>query len=152
LPAIFWGILMIDKNENLIVWRRTQTALHLAARCVHCDGVGSILSHTFERIDCVPCNGRGWFGIDPQSAASVDPGSVEKVAVLGVRYASGAPLWDRRDRCASETLAAEELAPNQAKACRRQNKRKGRKRAPERDKSPADQTKATNRQTTSLAP
>ena len=141
---------MISRNENLIVWRRTQTALNLAARCAHCDGVGSILTRDLEREDCAACSGRGWFGIDPRSAASADPGSVEKVAVLGVRYASGEPLWNHRDQCASETLTVEESAPQQVKLRRKQRKR--REKTQSRERSAAGRAIGKTRRTTSLVP
>ena len=149
---------MISRNENLIVWRRTQNALNLAARCAHCDGVGSILTRDLEREDCAACSGRGWFGIDPRSAASADPGSVEKVAVLGVRYASGEPLWNNRDQCASETLMEEEpapqeeSAPQQVKSRRTQHRRKRQERTHTPERSVAGRANGKNRRTTSLVP
>ncbi len=146
---------MICKNENLIVWRRTQETMHLAARCAHCDGVGSILTHTFERIDCTECYGQGWFGIRPESAATADPGSVEKVAVLGVRYAAGLPLWNGRDRCAAETVAAEEageLPPKPRKSRRNGPAKKRGKRHKARKSAEARKTNSRSKRSASLAP
>lgn len=143
----------MNRNENLIVWRRTEDVLYLAARCAVCEGVGSILTPTFERIDCVPCEGRGWFGIVPQHAATADPGSVEKVAVLGTRYATGTPLWNGRDRCACETLEPEAMPPlNLAKRSRKRGTAKGRKRTAARQKAQSNGRKHSTRRSTALAP
>jgi hypothetical protein len=143
----------VNRNENLIVWRRTENVLFLAARCAHCEGVGSILTPTFDRTDCVPCEGRGWFGIVPQHGATADPGSVEKVAVLGVRYASGTPLWNGRDRCACETLEAEEFAPvERPRRTKKRRTAKGRKRTATRQKSQTNGHKHSSRRSTALAP
>lgn len=140
----------MNRNENLIIWRRTEKTLYLAARCAHCEGVGSVLTATFDRIDCVPCEGRGWFGIVPQHGATADPGSVEKVAVLGVRYATGSPLWNGRDRCACETLAPEE-APPLAIPSKKRKSRAGKRQAAAQQRAQTNGRKHATRRSTALA-
>jgi len=141
----------VTNNEHLIVWRRTEDTLFLAARCAHCNGTGSLLTPSFQRDNCAPCGGRGWFGIAPDWCATVDPGSVEKVAVLGVRYAAGQPLWNRRDRCACEVLPPQEAAVDQARNGSKRSKRKSRKRSA-RNKSAARNRRPREKQSTALAP
>ena len=142
----------MNRNENLIIWRRTEAMLHLAARCADCEGVGSVLTTTLDRIDCESCEGRGWFGIVPQHAATADPGSVEKVAVLGVRYAMGTPLWNGRDRCAWETLAPEEAPPLVIPKKKRKKSGKGRRHAAAGQKAHTNGRKHATRRSTALAP
>ena len=36
-------------------------------------------------------------GLDPQVSTSAKPGSDDKVMMLAARYASGLPLWHRKD-------------------------------------------------------
>lgn len=138
----------MNRNENLIVWRRTEEMLHLAARCAFCEGVGSVLTTTLDRTDFLHCEGRGGFCIVPQHGATADPGSIEKVAVLGVRYASGMSLWNGLDRCACETVAFEEATPVELpRKKRKQRTAKDRKRAAARQKAHVNGRKHTSRST-----
>jgi hypothetical protein len=55
--------------------------------------------------DCEHCGGCGWFGIDPELPVMADPGSVERIAMLSVRYAAGVPIWNDNDRPVDERTA-----------------------------------------------
>jgi hypothetical protein len=88
---------MNHKSKDLIVWSRTGGRIRLAARCGKCGGEGRFFAANVESEDCQHCKGCGWFGIDPKVPVEALPGSVEKVAALSVRYASGLPLWNRND-------------------------------------------------------
>lgn len=50
---------------------------------------------------CERCDGQGWLGIDPHQPVEAQPGSIAKIAMLTVRYASGVPLWNDKDGPAS---------------------------------------------------
>lgn len=86
---------MID-SRDLIVWGRKNDKPRVAERCPKCRGKASISAGAAED-DCDLCGGLGWFGIDPLQPVEARPGSVEKIAMLGVRYASGVPLWNDQD-------------------------------------------------------
>jgi hypothetical protein len=106
-------------SEDLIVWRRTADHVYLAARCAKCGGDGDFLKNSVERNKCDDCFGNGWFGIDPEMPAQASQGSIEKVAMLTVRYNSGIPLWNGLDRPAPAPIQTE--APKTAS--RRKRKR-----------------------------
>ncbi len=98
------------KSEDLIVWKRTDDELRLAARCAMCNGMGRIFGSNEEFEDCDHCLGCGWFGIDPLEPVMGPPGSIEKVAMLSVRYALGIPLWNGSDGRMPERTAADVAA------------------------------------------
>jgi hypothetical protein len=85
------------KSDDLIVWHRVGTTALLAGRCASCGGAGRFFLSNGEHLDCEECVGCGWFGIDPRVPVQAQPGSVEKIAMLTVRYASGVPLFNGRD-------------------------------------------------------
>ena len=95
----------MSKSDVLIVWSRAGGMVHLAARCGACGGQGRMFLTSVESDDCEHCEGRGWFGIDPEQPVMADPGSVERIAVLSVRYASGVPIWNEGDRPIDEKTA-----------------------------------------------
>jgi hypothetical protein len=107
---------MAGKSANLIVWSRSGTKLRLAARCGMCNGMGRFYGANIESEDCEHCYGRGWFGIDPKVPVEALPGTVEKVAVLTVRYATGTPLFDRRDGFDPEAARRKEILRGPAKS------------------------------------
>lgn len=86
------------KNENLIIWSRTGYEVLLGARCADCQGEGRFFTNSSDNVDCERCDGRGWFGVDPHMPVMAPCGSVEKIAMLTVRYAAGVPLWNPLDR------------------------------------------------------
>ena len=88
---------MKSDHHNLIIWNRNGSSARLAARCAPCRGLGRIWTQSSDSTDCEHCSGCGWFGIDPHSPVKGHPGSVEKIAMLMVRYASGVPLWNEHD-------------------------------------------------------
>lgn len=94
------------KTQHLVVWGREGDRVFLAARCAECGGAGDLFTPSMERVDCEHCTGNGWFGIDPTKPVSAHPGSVAKVAMLGVRYAAGVPLWHPLDGPAGAEKAA----------------------------------------------
>lgn len=59
--------------------------------------MGRLFGAGMDTEDCAHCGGQGWFGIDPHMPVQAGAGSVQKVAMLSVRYANGIPLWDQRD-------------------------------------------------------
>lgn len=85
------------KSGDLVIWGRVGNRVLLGARCGECGGAGDFFNTSMERIECVHCEGHGWFGIDPAMPIQANPGSVEKVAMLSVRYTSGVPLWNPQD-------------------------------------------------------
>jgi len=93
----------ISKSEDLIVWGRNGAQALLAARCGECGGTGNFFNKSTLHIVCEHCSGNGWFGIDPWLPVQVQPGSVEKLAMLTARYAAGAPLWNRHDGLPSDS-------------------------------------------------
>jgi hypothetical protein len=95
----------MSKSDVLIVWSRDDGAMRLAARCGLCGGQGRLFLTSVEADDCEHCEGCGWFGIDPERPVMADPGSVERIAMLSVRYAAGVPLWNAADRPVDERTA-----------------------------------------------
>jgi hypothetical protein len=93
------------KNENLIVWARNGSQLLVGFRCGECGGMARYFDPAVENDDCPHCHGLGWFGIDPRLPVSAPQGTVAKVAMLSVRYASGLPLWNPQDAPASSADA-----------------------------------------------
>ena len=69
----------------------------MAARCAECGGEGRFFDQEGESVDCEHCSGQGWFGVDPHQPVMAVPGTVAKIAMLTVRYASGVPLWNPAD-------------------------------------------------------
>ena len=100
---------MAGMSDNLIVWSRAAAKIRLAARCGECNGMGRFYGANIESEDCQHCHGRGWFGIDPKLPVEALPGTVEKVAALTVRYATGTPLFNRRDGFDPEAARRKEL-------------------------------------------
>ena len=86
-----------SQSDNLIIWRRSESTVHLGARCGECQGLGRFFHNSIDSDDCRHCHGRGWFGIDPKLPIAAQPGSVAKVAMLTVRYAAGIALFNRLD-------------------------------------------------------
>lgn len=85
------------KCEDLVVWGREDGLVRLAARCGECGGEGRFIDSSGEGHNCEACEGLGWFGIEPERPVAAHAGSVAKVAMLSVRYATGAPLWNPKD-------------------------------------------------------
>lgn len=101
-------------SQDLIAWNRTGTMIRLGARCGECGGTGDFLLDSGDRVVCKHCAGRGWFGIDPKMPVNAPAGSVAKMAMLTVRYASGVPLWnpqDGRELIDMRQFAAERARP-----------------------------------------
>ena len=95
----------MSRSEDLIVWSRKKGLARLAARCGHCGGHGRHYLQSIEADNCAHCEGLGWFGIDPEEPVSAQPGSVERIAMMSVRYASGVRLWNGQDRVVDERTA-----------------------------------------------
>ncbi len=88
---------MTNITEDTIVWRTDRNGSLQASRCTACNGVGR--NHAGSRVgeNCMQCDGLGWFGMDPEMPISAQPGSIEKIVMLSVRYRSGLPLWNKND-------------------------------------------------------
>lgn len=102
-------------SQELIAWNRIGTMICLAARCGECGGTGDFLRDSGDRVICDHCSGQGWFGIDPKMPVNAPAGSVAKMAMLTVRYASGVPLWnpqDGRELVDMRQFAADPPRPN----------------------------------------
>lgn len=100
---------MAGKSEDLIVWSHSAKRVRLAARCGMCNGAGRFYGANIESENCEHCNGHGWFGINPKLPVEALPGTVEKVAALTVRYATGTPLFNKRDGFDTEAARRKEL-------------------------------------------
>ena len=87
----------MSNNENSIIWGRHGTEILHATRCDECGGMGRVWSSSFKYVDCEHCASLGWLGIDPRAPTIALPGTVAKIAVLSVRYASGVPLFHEHD-------------------------------------------------------
>src|SRR5262245_13873877 len=92
----------MTKGYVLIVWSSNQRQIHLAARCGPCGGLGRLFEASVEADNCEHCGGCGWFGMNPALPVLADPGSIERIAMLSVRYATGTPLWNAGDRPVDE--------------------------------------------------
>lgn len=95
----------MSKSDVFIVWSRANGQVHVAAKCGPCNGLGRLFEASVEVDDCEHCGGCGWFGINPELPVLADPGSVERIAMLSVRYATGTPLWNPGDRPVDEKTA-----------------------------------------------
>ena len=95
----------MSRSEDLIVWSRKKGFIRIAARCGVCGGYGRLYVQSVEVDDCAHCHGLGWFGIDPKLPVTAQPGSVERIAMMSVRYASGVRLWNQHDRPEDERTA-----------------------------------------------
>lgn len=87
----------MNNRESLIIWNRNGRLTMLAARCGACSGIGRFIEPAGQDADCEHCGGLGWFGIDPSQPVQALPGSTAKVAMLGIRYVTGKPLWHPQD-------------------------------------------------------
>ena len=88
---------VMSERKHAIVWGYHEKEPLTAEPCPECDGRGRFYDGTVQIEHCGHCNGLGWFGIEPRLPVQAIPGSVEKIAMLSVRYASGVPLWNDED-------------------------------------------------------
>ena len=105
-------------SESLIVLSQNGRWVSLGARCGVCGGHGDFMDSSGQRAACAHCGGHGWFGIDPEMPVMADQGSVEKIAMLSVRYSTGVSLWNSEDGPKSDRskpAATNDVQPSAAK-------------------------------------
>lgn len=92
-------------GPDRIVWGHHNGDLLYANRCRTCRGLGIIwiivhrrkLGPIKQSQQCTKCRALGWKGINPKQPTIAPPGTVEKSAVMQVRYHSGHDLWNELD-------------------------------------------------------
>lgn len=62
-------------------------------KCTACDGNGYVKVTSEGQVNCEPCDGIGWFGIDPTLPHPV-PQGWRRVKYMAARYDKGLPIWD----------------------------------------------------------